>query len=345
MRKLYIALLCAGILAACSKKENKSVYFLSPEEGTNVSLGKTIALKLDIEAGSFDSIQYLVDTINAGSRKDTTPVDFATTNSTLGTHIITAKVFKGGAAEEVTTNIVVLPSAAPVKYSYSVVNTFPHDTSSFTEGLEYKDGVIYESDGLKGESTLRIASLETGKVIKKIDLAPQYFAEGITVIDDKIIQITYQEGVGFVYDKRTLQKLKEFPYQAGREGWGLAFDGNKVLNSDGTNNIYYLSKDTYQKEKTLEVYDNKGAVKNLNELEFIEGRIFANVWMTNRIVIINPANGAVEAELDMSSLYPEADDINSDAVLNGIAWDEKGRRLFVTGKKWDKLFEIKIKKD
>lgn len=345
MRKIYIALLCAAILTACSKKENKSVYFLSPEEGTNISLGKTISLKLDIEAGSFDSIQYVVDTITAGSKKDTTALSFATTNSTLGTHLITAKVFKGGTAEEITTNIVLLPATAPVKYNYTVVNTFPHDTASFTEGLEYKDGVLYESDGLKGESSLRIANLTTGKVIKKVDLAPQYFAEGITVIDDKIIQITYQEGVGFVYDKRTLEKLKEFPYQAGREGWGLAFDGTQILNSDGSNSIYFLNKDSYQKEKTIEVYDNKGAVKNLNELEFIDGKIYANVWMTNRIVIINPANGAVEGELDLSNLYPEADDINSDAVLNGIAWDTKGRRLFVTGKKWDKLFEIKIKKD
>ncbi|WP_207422034.1 glutaminyl-peptide cyclotransferase [Desertivirga brevis] len=345
MRNIYIAFLCAVILTACSKKENKSVYFLSPEEGSNVSLGKTITLKLDIKEGAFDSIQYFVDTTSAGTKKDTTAASFATGNSTLGTHLITAKVFKGGTAEEITTNIVLLPATAPAKYSYTVVNTFPHDTASFTEGLEYIDGKIFESDGEYGQSSIRTADLKTGKVINKVDLDPKFFGEGLTVIGDKVIQITYREGVGFIYDKNTLQKVGEFPYQAGREGWGLAFDGKQILNTDGTNNIYFLNKDTYQKEKTIEVYDNKGGVNNLNELEFIDGMIYANVWTTNRIVIINPANGAVEGELDMSNLYPEADDINPDAVLNGIAWDAKGRRLFVTGKKWDKLFEIKIKKD
>jgi len=345
MKKIWIIILSAVAITACNKKEHKSIYFLSPEEGSNISSGKNITLKLDAEAGSFDSVQYLVDTVAVGSKKDTSALVIPTDRFSFGNRLITAKVFKDGASEDITTNIVLLPSAAPAKYTYSVVNTFPHDTSSFTEGLEYVDGKIYESDGLKGESTLRIADLTTGKVIKKIDLDPKYFAEGITVIGDKIVQLTWQEGVGFVYNKNTLEKLKEFPYTAGREGWGLAFDGKQILNTDGTNNIYFLNKDTYQKERTLEVYDNRKAVDSLNELEFIDGKIFANIWQSSRIVIINPDTGVVEGELDLTNLYPEETRNPNADVLNGIAWDAKGRRLFVTGKKWDKLFEIKIKKD
>jgi glutaminyl-peptide cyclotransferase len=342
-RKIWIAILGVVAITACDKKNNKSIYFVSPEEGSNITVGKNLTLKIDAEPGSFDSVQYVLDTTVIGSKTDNAELSYSTQGLKFGTHIITAKVFNGGAAIEVTTNVVLLPSQAPVKRGFSVVNTFPHDTASFTEGLEYVDGKIYESDGLKGESTLRVAELTTGKILQNVDLEPQYFAEGITVIGDKIVQLTYQEGIGFVYDKKSLKKIKEFPYQAGREGWGLCFDGSHILNTDGTNNIYFLNKDTYQKEKTLEVYDSSGAVTQLNELEFIDGKIYANIWQTDNIVVINPQTGIVEQVLDLTSLYPKESRNPEADVLNGIAWDAKGKRLFVTGKKWDKLFEIKIK--
>ena len=342
-RKIWIAILGVVAITACDKKSNKSIYFLSPEEGSNISIGKDLNLKLDAEAGSFDSVQYVLDTTVIGSRANVEAFSYSTQGLKLGTHIVTAKVFNGGSATEVTTNIVLLPSQAPVKRSFSVVNTFPHDTSSYTEGLEYIDGKIYESDGEYGQSSIRIADLKTGKVLKKTDLDAKYFGEGMTVVGNKIVMLTYREGVGFVFDKNTLEKLSEFPYQAGREGWGLCFNGTQILNTDGTNNIYFLNKDTYQKEKTLEVYNTTGAVPQLNELEFIDGRIYANVYTTNLILVINPETGAVEEEIDLSSLYPDNARDAEGNVLNGIAWDAKGKRLFVTGKKWDKLFEIKIK--
>jgi len=339
-KKVWLGLLTVVAIAACNKKETPA-YFLSPTEGSNVSIGNKISLKLD--APAFDSVQFLVDTTYLGSKKDTSSFEVSTDKWPLGVRILTAKVYAGGQAKEVTTNIVLLPSEAPTQLSYSIVNSFPHDTSSFVEGLEYHDGIFYESDGLKGESSLRKVDPKSGKILKKIDIDARYFAEGITVIGDKIIQLTYQEGVGFVYDKNTLNKLKEFPYTAGREGWGLAFDGQHILNTDGTNNIYFLNKDTYQKERTLEVYDNKGPVTQLNELEFIDGKIYANVWQTDKIVIINPQTGVVESEVDLTNLYPGLERIEGDNVLNGIAWDAAGKRLFVTGKRWDKLFEIKLK--
>lgn len=342
-RKIWIAILGVFAITACDKKSNKSIYFLSPEEGSNITAGKNLTLKLDAEAGSFDSVQFVVDTTVIGSKTDNVELSYSTQGLKFGTHIITARVFNDGKTEDVTTNVVLLPSKAPVKRGFSVVNTFPHDTASFTEGLEYIDGKIFESDGVYGESSLRIADLTTGKVLKKTDLDAKYFGEGMTVVGNKIVMLTYREGVGFVFDKNTLQKQSEFSYQAGREGWGLCFNGTHILNTDGTNNIYFLNKDTYQKEKTLEVYTTNGAVPQLNELEYIDGKIYANVFTTNLIVVINPETGVVEEEIDLSSLYPdEARDAEGN-VLNGIAWDAKGKRLFVTGKKWDKLFEIKIK--
>lgn len=342
-KKLWICLFVTMAIASCKKKD-ASLYFISPEEGSNISIGKNVTLKLDAQPGSFDSVQYLVDTTYITTKSDTSSVSLLIKELALGTRILTAKVFKGGEVKEVTTNIVLLPDTAPLKYKYAVVNTFPHDTSSFIEGLEYHDGVLYESDGEYGASSLRKVNVQSGKVLKKIDIEDKYFAEGITVIDNKIIQLTYREGVGFVYDKETFQKIKEFPYQAGREGWGLCFDGAHILNTDGTNNIYFLNNETFQKEKTIEVYSNSGAVSQLNELEYIDGKVYANVWQTNKIVVINPQTGVVEAEIDLTDLYPEETRNSNADVLNGIAWDAAGKRLFVTGKKWDKLFEIRVSK-
>lgn len=333
----------ACIFTACKTRHERPVYFLSPEEGSTIRHGQSFTMKLDAGSDSFDSVTYLLDTGLIASRKDTASVTVPTSKLPLGIKVLTARIYNGGEYNEVTTNIVLIPDKAPVKYSYSVVNVFPHDTSSYTEGLEYHDGYLYESAGLKGESSLRKAELRTGKVLQKVDLDDKYFGEGITVVGDKIIQLTYQEGVGFVYDKNTFKKLSEFPYQAGREGWGLYFDGKQILNTDGTNNIYLLNKDTYQKEGTLGVYDINGAVDNLNELEMVDGKIYANIYQTDNIAIINPQSGAVEGIIDLSELYPEVKRNAGADVLNGIAWDPTGRRLFVTGKKWDKLFEIKVK--
>ena len=345
MKKFFIPILVCIATLSCKQNQEMSE-FLSPEEGLNVPVGQTVALKL--KTGSeFDSIQYLVDTALVASRKDTSALSLPTNNLALGARLLVAKVFKDGKAEELTTNIMLLPSTAPVRYSYKVVNTYPHDTASYTQGLEFHDGIFYESDGGYadlGGSSLRKVDVKTGKVLKEIKLPDNVFAEGITVVDDKLIQLTWQNGVGFVYDKSSFEKLKEFPYQASREGWGLCFDGQKILKSDGTNKIYTLNKDTYQEEGYIEVYDTKGAVNHLNELEFIDGKIYANVYETDRIVIIDPKTGVVEGDLVLADIAPYDDRFETGFVLNGIAWDPKGKRLFVTGKKWNKLFEIKLNK-
>ncbi|MXV49413.1 glutaminyl-peptide cyclotransferase [Pedobacter sp. HMF7647] len=342
-RKFIIPLAALFSLAACKTNKNLSVSFVSPEAGSVIKADTTFKAELDLAGKKPDSVVYFMDLAKVGKTSgETASADLKTTDLKLGNHLLTAKVFADGTTEEAGSNIVVVASKAPVEYSFKVVNIFPHDTASFTEGLEYHDGFLYESTGEYGESTLQKVDLTTGKAIKKIDLDSKYFGEGITIIGDKIIQLTYQEHVGFVYDKNTFKKLSEFNYQAGAEGWGMYFDGDQILTNGGSNEIHILNKDSYQKVGDLDVYDDKGPVNQLNEMEMIDGKIYANIWQTNRIVIIDPKTGAVEGNIDLSDLYPlEKRNINAD-VLNGIAYDKVGKRLFVTGKKWDKLFEIKV---
>ena len=309
-----------------------------------MSRGQELTLRLKADGLEFDSVRYLLDTSFIASKGDTAPVVVPTTDLLPGIKVLTAQVYTGAEYNEVTTNIVLLSANAPVRYEYEILNTYPHDEAAFTQGLEYHDGIFYESAGGWGESSLRKVDPGTGKVTKSINMPENVFAEGLTVVDDRLIQLTWQNRVGYVYDKNSFEKLKEFAYQASDQGWGLCNDGTRLYKSDGTNKIYFLNKDTYQEEGYIEVYDNRKAVDSLNELEFIDGRIWANVWETDRIVIINPENGEVEAEADMRDLYP-ADKRNANAdVLNGIAWDTRGKRLFLTGKRWDKLFEVRINK-
>jgi glutamine cyclotransferase len=335
------------VLASCKRNEN-AVSFLSPEAGLGLNSGRNIMLKTDAKPGTFDSISYYIDTTFVGSSKDTSTLGVPTEGLPLGARLLTAKIHKGAGVTEVTSNIQLLAAKAPVQYKYTVVNTFPHDTSSYTEGLEYHDGILYESDGgyedsSEGASSLRKTDLKTGKVLKQVDIRGHYFAEGITLIGNKILQLTYKEGVAYEYDKITFKKLREFPFSIGTgQGWGLCFDGKQIYNTDGSNTIYILDPKTYRQMGSIEVLNNTGPVHQLNELELIDGKLFANVYLSNKIIIIDPKTGTVEGEIDLTNLYPE-DKRNVQAdVLNGIAWDAKARRLFVTGKKWDKLFEIKI---
>jgi len=330
--------------------KNSSTYrsFLSPEVGQNVSSGTEVEVKILFgKEKKVDSVVYLIDSTKFASKADTTSIKLKTEGLKLGSHLLTAKIYGEGSTEELTANINVLAAKAPIEYTYKVIKTLPHDTSSYVEGLEYHDGFFYESAGNYGNSSLRKVEPATGKVLQSTPVDKKYFAEGITVIGDKIIQLTYQEKMGFVYDKATLKKLSEFSYTTGKEGWGLAFDGQKVLNTDGTDTIFFLDKNDYRRIGSITVYDNKGPIENLNELEFIDGKIYANVYTTDTILIINPENGAVEGRINLSGIFPARDYFKTDFergnnVLNGIAWDAKGRRLFVTGKKWPKIFEIKL---
>ena len=226
----------------------------------------------------------------------------------------------------------------PVHYTYNVVNVYPHDENAFTQGLIFEDGVIYESTGRYGQSTLRRVELETGNVTKLHSLPDQFFGEGITIFEDKIIQLTWRSEKGFVYDKNSFELLQEFTYPT--EGWGITHDGSRLIMSDGTATLYFLDPETFQKIGQVEVYDEE-PVTRLNELEYIHGMVYANIWMEEKIAIINPQTGQVTGWIDLEGIN-EAENQNSSNVLNGIAYDPEGDRLFVTGKLWSKLYEIEL---
>jgi glutamine cyclotransferase len=226
------------------------------------------------------------------------------------------------------------------EYTYRVVHAYPHDPTAFTQGLEYHDGFLYEGTGREGHSTLRRVALETGKVVQRIDLAPDYFGEGITVINGRVVQLTYKSQTGFVYDRANFRLLRNFTYSG--EGWGLTNDGSTIYMSDGSAQIRFWDPQTLQERKRITVREGGRAIDNLNELEWVHGEIYANIWQTNRIARISPADGHVIAWIDLTGLLKPEDLAEPVDVLNGIAYDAAHDRLFVTGKLWPKLFEIKI---
>jgi len=225
-------------------------------------------------------------------------------------------------------------------YTYKVVNAYPHDREAFTQGLVYEDGVLYEGTGRNGFSELRKVELDTGNILQTRELAEEFFGEGITVYGDKIIQLTYLSNVGFVYNKETFELLREFNYPMA--GWGITNDGKHLIMSDGTQKLYFLDTETFQQVRHIEVYDRGVSVWRLNELEYVEGQIYANVWPTERIARISPNTGRVLGWIDVRGLLTEQDYAMPVDVLNGIAYDNEKGRLFVTGKLWPKLFEIKL---
>ena len=225
--------------------------------------------------------------------------------------------------------------------SYEVVNSYPHDPTSFTQGFLWADGGFYESTGQYGQSKLRKLEFPSGTVLKQIRLDPQLFGEGLTLVDTRLIQLTWKSHRGFVYDKDNFRLLQEFTYDT--EGWGLTFDGKNLILSDGSSDLFYLDPQTFKPIKKLAVTMNGQPVPELNELEFINGEIWSNVWQTDLILRINPSTGQVTSFLNLKGILPPSDSKGTENVLNGIAYDGDQKRIFVTGKLWPRIFEIKVK--
>jgi glutamine cyclotransferase len=230
-------------------------------------------------------------------------------------------------------------AATPI-YTYSVVHAYPHDPRAFTQGLIYLDGYLYESTGLKGQSSLRMVDLPTGRVIRQQAIAPQFFAEGLVNWKSHLIQLTWQAGLAFCYDQFSFREERRFRYPG--EGWGLTQDGRHLFFSDGTPDIRVLNPETFVQTARLHVIDGGAPVQELNELEYVRGEIYANVWQTDRIARISPVTGKVNSWIDLTGLLPDSERSMPVDVLNGIAYDRAGDRLFVTGKLWPKLYEIKV---
>lgn len=353
-KSLIAAGLVLMMIYSCSCNKTNKEMSISPEAGAQYKAGDQVSVKINYADTKPDSVVYLLDSVKFLSKKDTAAITLKTDTMHMGARLITAKVFSGGKGQELSTNIIVLAAKAPDAYKFTIEKVYPHDTSSFTEGLVYQDGILYESAGgyldpppgqvKDQQSSLRTESLETGKVLQKTMVDPKVFGEGISVVGDKIIQLTWTTKIAYIYDKKSLKLLKTLPNNVGVEGWGMCFDGFRLYMDDSTNRIWFLNKDTYQQTGYIDVYDDKGPINQLNELEMIDGKIYANIWETDNIVIINPKTGVVEGKIDLTNLYPKAKRAPTADVLNGIAYDAQGKRLFLTGKKWPHLYQVKVSK-
>ncbi len=263
---------------------------------------------------------------------------------TLGEKTLTATVTVDDETETLTKTIKIYNNVLPEIYTYEIVNTYPHDITSYTQGLEFYNGELYESTGQYKESKLRKVNFETGEVLRNIDLSDNYFGEGLTILNEKLYQLTWRAKRGFIYDVNSFEKLSTFNYGKSIEGWGICNDGSTIYKSDGTEKIWLLNPENLTEKGHIEIYTEKGKIPSLNELEWIDGKIFANIYQRNGVVIINPKTGGVEGVIDFKPLRKLVTQHDELDVLNGIAYHPERQTIFVTGKNWDKLFEVKISK-
>jgi glutamine cyclotransferase len=339
LKKLYISLLFSIGLISCDDLNKSANDNFSIENNTlNKIIYNNDTLKLDIKNHKnkiIDSVIYKMDNKIIS--------DFLILKDvTLGEKIIKATIFSEGNKQVLINKITVLNNKTPRIYSYEVVNIYDHDITSYTQGIEFYGDILYESTGQYGESKLRALDYKNNKVLKNINLSSSYFGEGLTILNNKIYQLTWKEGRGLIYDLNKFKYIDSFNYGQSNEGWGLCNDGVNLYKTDGSENIWILNSKSQAEEAFIQAYTNKGKLTNLNELEWVEGKIYANRYQKNGVAIIDPENGAIEAVIDFKDLKKYVTQHNGLDVLNGIAYNKKRKTLFVTGKRWDKLFEVRI---
>ncbi|MGY0407317.1 MAG: glutaminyl-peptide cyclotransferase [Polaribacter sp.] len=323
-------------------------YKFKLETSKKVSLNKPVKITFTEKNNKpITKVQFYIN-----GKEITTKGNSFTINSAdygIGKHTIAALAFFDGKTKKINNSFEVLANKAPAIYTYKVINQYPHDTKAYTEGLEYYNGFLYESTGKKGQSSIRKVEIKTGKIVQKIKLDKKYFGEGITIFNNKIYWLTWQAKKGFVYNLETLKQEREFTFQNSKEGWGLTHSNTELIKSDGTNKIWFLDPKTLKEKRSIQVYTNKYALDNLNELELINGKIYANKYQKNALVIIDANSGAVLGVADLTGLKEEMEKtqklVPQDEVLNGIAYNKENNTFFVTGKNWGKLFEIKLIKN
>lgn len=328
---------------AVGQEKPTIVRLVSPAPDLEVVCGDSV--KIELQQGD---TSVTIDSVLVTDGKRTSPVYsgnpgilyWKTTGSRVGQTTLSIRVYYADSLEEShNTHVVILSDIVPKEYTYKVVQKFPHDDQAYTQGLIYEKGILYESTGLEGRSSLRMVNISSGKPQKMITLEDQYFAEGIALYKDEIYQITYKSQVGFVYNKKTLEKIRSFDYQIG-EGWGLTTDGKYLLMTDGSDQVFFIEPEYFTQTDKIEVFDNKGMVSNINELEFIHGKLLANVYGQTYIVIIDPATGKVLGKIELGALMPKGFQGDYNKVLNGIAYNPSTGHLYVTGKEWPVLYEL-----
>lgn len=296
---------------------------------------------LNPKSKEIDSVAYFINDQRVGSTKGAKEFRFELIDQKLGYQYLKATVYFGGDSSDATKRIEVVSDIEPKLLKYKVVNTFVHDTTAFTEGLEFYNGRLFESTGQKEDSYFREVDYKTGKVIKQVDLPKEYFGEGITFFGGKIYQLSWQEKTGFIYDANTFKLEKTFKYDKDIEGWGMTHDDKYIYHSDGTEKIWKMDPTTQKLIDYINVYSGTSKIKAINELELIDGKFYANVWQKDAIAVVNPESGAVEKILNLSDLRKSLKAKNAE-VLNGIAYNPQTKTIFVTGKYWDKMFEITV---
>jgi len=292
---------------------------------------------------TIDSLEYFFDSRKITSLNTNSDLTIDLKNEKLGNRSLEIKIYSGTTVYEISKKITVLSSITPKLYTYRILEEYPHDTNAYTQGLEFKNDTLYESTGQYKNSSLRKTNYKTGEIYTKISLDDAYFGEGLTILNEKIYQLTWREKTGFIYDLNTLRKTGSFVYGRSSEGWGLCQDGKSIYKSDGTQRIWKLNANTLNEEGFIEIYTNSSRIKSVNELEWVNGKIYANIYLKDAIAIVDPKNGAVEGVIDLTSLKNKVSVNNTkDEVLNGIAYNGEENTLYVTGKNWNKLFKIKI---
>ena len=328
-----------------SKKENSSPRIKSiskidaPTNGTQIIIGDTIEFKITINDPSvaLDSVVISYE----GKKVNNNKLAWHTHNESPGQKYLLANIYlNNGTVEKKRHTVTLLSDIEPQKYTYRITNTFVHDPDAFTQGLILEDGKMYESTGEKGQSTVRQVELNSGKVLKSTNISAQYFGEGIGIFGNEIYMLSWKERTGFVYNKETLELTRQFSYPT--EGWGLTSNNKNLIMSDGTHVIRFMEPESFTEVKQIEVYDQNGPVDYLNELEYINGDIFAVRWQTELIYIIDPSNGKVKGILDLEGIFDYSLYDRRIDVLNGIAYDPIKDRYYITGKWWPKLFEIQL---
>lgn len=338
----YILSFLAGIVILTSCNDP---YKFKLTTSKKVVIGKEATATLTEKNNKpIDSIQFFVNGKRVKSNGNNISIN--TTGLGVGKFAVTALAFFPEKTKKINNYIEVYSDKKPDVYTYRIVNTYPHDKNAYTQGLEFHNGFLYETTGQRGKSELRKVELKTGKILQKVKLDAKFFGEGMTILNNKIYWLTWQASRGFVYDLETFKQEGEFSYTWSKEGWGLTNDGVDLIKSDGTHKIWFLDANTKKEKKSIQAYYIKEPFNDINELEYINGKIYANYWKKPNIGIINPKTGIVEGVIQLGKLQNEMKKTQNltdqDEVLNGIAYDKATGRIFVTGKHWGKLFEIEL---
>lgn len=324
--------------------DGKSLFSISLDGNkTQFQQNESVGIRLNnLKEKTINKITYSIDGEELSVEGNTVVLNV----ETLGNKTIKAVVDYDDKSAEVSKKIKVLASKAPELYTYEILNEYPHDNRAYTQGLEFYQDTLYESTGKRERSSLRKVDYKTGKVLKQIDLDNTVFGEGMTILNGKIYQLTWQSRIGYIYDLKDFKKLDNFQYGESNEGWGLANDGQKLFKSDGTERIWFLNPETLVEEGHMETVTNKSIFNRANELEYVDGKLYANVYQKPSMMIIDAKSGAIEGVVNFGGLSdkvthgPNWND--TDNVFNGIAYHPTKKTFFVTGKDWDKLFEVKI---